>query len=538
MSRILSKILDKYQENLTQITTISYCNYNDDDSTTDSCSSETNLKTEIFLSSPRRHVSGKTELNYNETDFAHVTSLELFNVDVKWSEVFFILKVMPKLKILNLRNNKTLCNFKDQSAFDTSSDATSRLANLVLSDTDSGTESPRPQEITEIAETVPFLDFTKINIKLPQNKFENLETLILNGTKVNFITVAHLARILPNLNTLHLSENSLSYKETTDLNLLPIAVYSHTNLTTLHLSRNKFNNLLDLAPIGDRIFPNLKNLYLGESQSLSDFPESLPRIKIVQLFLKCFSNLNHLSLSDCPIKEWSTLETLGEIKNLENMSISNLPVLKENNNNNKCHSYFSDEFKAIEVNKRKWYLIVAHLPFLKICNRTFITQDERTDAERFCIRYFAHLYNKSNKTPEMGPCIYRKLVEKHGQLEVLAEVDMKPKDEIFVILEFFENDIDKSSEIIGLSTTCKYKLNINKSFEDITKDLCENYFKISLKKGDFNLWRIVSEYEADKGFEGECYSRVIDLKRTKVNMRKKMYQIKDWEDGDLIRLYC
>ena len=142
MSRILTKISEKYQESLTQTSTISYCDYDNDPPPSD----HLDLKIFIASPSPRRHISGCHD------DFQHIQHLELFNVKVVWSEVFRLLKIMPKLVCLNLRMNATLENFYDRDK----------------SQTD-------------------FFDLSEVTVDIPDETFPALETLILNGTNVDFI---------------------------------------------------------------------------------------------------------------------------------------------------------------------------------------------------------------------------------------------------------------------------------------------------------------------------------------------------------------
>ena len=245
-----------------------------------------------------------------------------------------------------------------------------------------------------------------------------------------------------------------------------------------------------------------------------------------------------MSISDCPIKSWSTLEILGEITGLLNFSVSNLPVIDS-------PILFSDEYKAAEVQKRKWYLIVAHMPNIEICNRTPIDEDLRTDAERFCIRYIKKTIREKSENQErelnyfnfLGPSIYRKLLEKHGEVSDLAEINLKPENIFKISIEFY----NENNQII-LSRCCKnYNIDVSKTFEEIKIELCTKIFDIPvLGKRDYQIWRIIREknYDRELDFRDDRLSiRDIANPKSKVSLSKKMYQLSDWEDGFCLRVY-
>lgn len=99
---------------------------------------------------------------------------------------------------------------------------------------------------------------------------------------------------------------------------------------------------------------------------------------------------------------------------------------------------FDSTFKSEEILKRKRYLIIAHLPTVSICNKTPITNEERIDAERFAIRYFAQVFHENTWK---CPSLYRKLTEKHGVLEQVAEVDMRIVNVVEIFIEFVEDGV-------------------------------------------------------------------------------------------------
>merc|ERR1712157_490469 len=173
-------------------------------------------------------------------------------------------------------------------------------------------------------------------------------------------------------------------------------------------------------------------------------------------------------------------EILGEITGLLNFSVSNLPVIDS-------PILFSDEYKAAEVQKRKWYLIVAHMPNIEICNRTPIDEDLRTDAERFCIRYIKKTIREKSENQEkelnyfnfLGPSIYRKLLEKHGEVSDLAEINLKPENIFKISIEFY----NENNQII-LSRCCKnYNRELDFRDEKLSiRDIANPKSKVSLSK--------------------------------------------------------
>ena len=92
--------------------------------------------------------------------------------------------------------------------------------------------------------------------------------------------------------------------------------------------------------------------------------------------------------------------------------------------------------------------MIGHLLELQSLNKTPITEMEREDAERWLIRQFM-----DDTTP---PPIYHTLVAKHGKLDKLVELDMKP-DVTTVSVEISFQDKREQHSINTHHTLKKFK---------------------------------------------------------------------------------
>ena len=136
---------------------------------------------------------------------------------------------------------------------------------------------------------------------------------------------------------------------------------------------------------------------------------SLPLTEIPEVSGDVFPSLNSLYLNDSSLHDWTSLEHLAALSNLSDLSVLNLPLSKD------------------LKEKESRFAVIGRLPELQSLNKSSITETEREDAERW----------QFMDTPSAPP-IYHTLVAKHGMVQRLADVNMKPKVTANVELHFNE----------------------------------------------------------------------------------------------------
>jgi len=434
-------------------------------------------------------------LDFEDT-FGHIESLELVGLsELKWEDMLPVFKIMPNLKELNLQENVTMFDDFDCSKY---------AENLTTTLTENSIEKPSEKTAQNTIEKCPVL---------------NLQKLIITATNVDFLTLTSLLSRLPHLKVLYMSGNKLTVSDTAPLALKTSDFVGSSILTELYLSRNDFTSLLDITPIGDHLFPKLEKLSLSECPNLTDFDINTPRSEITSQFQSAFPNLKNLSISHCPIREWYTIEFLGLLETIEELSIDNLPVFNT--------TQFDSTFNEDEILKRKRYLLIANLPKVKICNRSEISNDERTDAERFAIRYFTKVFETDTWK---CPSLYRKLTEKHGLLEPVAEVDMRPENKVEIFIELVEDGT--------VVHKYEFELDLRLSFEKVQAFVVEKLagFGVSSGASSGGSDVVVSDLRwfVAKHFCPEHNSE-IKKSRSKQVREKKMFKIGNWENGDILR---
>ena len=117
-----------------------------------------------------------------------------------------------------------------------------------------------------------------------------------------------------------------------------------------------------------------------------------------------------MNVSTTKINNWLEVEKLRKFPGLNDLKIQGCPFLDELNR------------------KEKRMMLVARLPNVTVLNGgDMITKLEREDAERAFIRYFLD-------TPEeQRPSRWQELVDIHGLLDPLVNIDLSPDMNIKVI---------------------------------------------------------------------------------------------------------
>ncbi|KAI6188762.1 Coel-1 [Aphelenchoides besseyi] len=163
-----------------------------------------------------------------------------------------------------------------------------------------------------------------------------------------------------------------------------------------------------------RRFPALQTLRLCENE-FDEIHCRCPRTNVH--IAEQLPNLRSLSLNSCSINDWKSIEALAELPNLIDLRIRDVPLFDE---------YDCDT---------KHQLIVPRLRKLQTLNGSLITARFREDCERFFIRY----YQGCNQKPK----VYDSLVNIHGHLERLIELDFTPKEFLRTRVRCDEKNLDR-----------------------------------------------------------------------------------------------
>lgn len=116
-------------------------------------------------------------------------------------------------------------------------------------------------------------------------------------------------------------------------------------------------------------------------------------------------------MSSAKIESWDDIDLLSKFTALKNVRVQNWPLWE------KCDS--------TEHERRQ--LLIARLPSVQVLNGGgTIGSEEREDAERAFIRYYMH------KPETEQPARYKELIKKHGKLDPLVNIDLKPEKKVQV----------------------------------------------------------------------------------------------------------
>ncbi|KAG8583143.1 hypothetical protein GDO81_008297 [Engystomops pustulosus] len=254
-------------------------------------------------------------------------------------------------------------------------------------------------DIVSQLEKLKTLDLSENKISLPSNpsslatSFEKLTVLSLNRTGVTWNEVLHCAVMWPALEELHLASNNITSLER-PVNCLQ-------SLTLLDIANNHIIDGNQLHAIAD--LPRLKQLIL-----------SCNRISILNFTVQhggctnSFASLNSLSVDGNNISQWSFINELNKLRNLQSFNCQNNP--------------FMDSDKNPETIRQ---LIIAKIARLKVLNKTEILPQERKGAELDYRKMFGNEWLKSggNQNADLNkPSLefllehprYSELIEKYG----------------------------------------------------------------------------------------------------------------------------
>nr|CAG4651797.1 EOG090X05JJ [Triops cancriformis] len=318
------------------------------------------------------------------------------------------------------------------------------------------------------------LSFNHLNspVLLPDVKLASLNQLVLNNTHVEWHSIFSLLQLAPNLSELHLSLNDLKCEK-----CLPAWVQPHENVRTVYFNSNYVENRDDLRFL-DRLFPSLEHLYLVDCPvwTLVLGKEEASRLKQERRFIdlaqteleassstsptvvnsptpsvtcvecqsnltsigreeeQIFSRLQHLWISNCHIESWEEVDSLNSWPVLKDLRLLNCPL-----------------FRGYTQHERRQFTI-ARLPKLVKLNGGLISAKEREESERAFIRY----YDSKPEGPKPGK--YHELLEAHGPLCPLVELNLKPQTEVLVLVRWKESQFQKRITVYQTVGEFKSKL--------------------------------------------------------------------------------
>ncbi|XP_064542854.1 tubulin-specific chaperone cofactor E-like protein [Drosophila montana] len=338
-----------------------------------------------------------------------------------WHEVFNILKHMPRIEFLNLSKNQLL------------STPSALLA----------------------APTI------------------NLKNLVLNGTYLDWMCVDALLQNLPVLQELHLSLNNYSAvlldaaeevehsssscqcvpqteNETeTEAEALALTesccslcrarrklTQAHPALKTLHFTGNPIEHWQEICRLG-RLFPSLETLVLAECPIKSLQANAELDSASASECHKYFPCLKLLNLSCAQLNSWADIDELAKYGQLQNLRVKHWPLW--------------ETLECTEHERRQ--LLIARLPNVSMLNGGGkISVDERVDAERAFVRHYM------DKPECERPARYAELLEVHGQLDPLVNVNLKPEKRVKVVFTYNEVSESRFVDIYLTVNDLKVKL--------------------------------------------------------------------------------
>ncbi|KAL1506392.1 hypothetical protein ABEB36_005764 [Hypothenemus hampei] len=333
-------------------------------------------------------------------------------------------------------------------------------------------------EVFGILEHMPRLKFVNlsfnslskpIDISLDK-RWDELRNLVLNSTYVNWKSVQKILDHLPNLEELHLSLNDYNNVNLHDTNTTEcecsenkndncdcqnVALQKkHSVIRILHFTGNPINNWREISKLG-YAFPNLESLVLAKCPIKSlDLNEEESNEGLNTNCNKgsqnglnsnsknespydAFKSLKILNLNSTNLSSWDDIEYLAKFPSLQCVRIQGCPLWESN--------------EYTEYERRQ--LLIARLPNIQTLNGGGgITAEEREAAERAFIRFYM------DKPESDRPERYSELVQIHGKLDPLVNVDLRPEKRVRITFTCGSNSEIKSVDIYRTVSDLKQRL--------------------------------------------------------------------------------
>ncbi|XP_014666607.1 PREDICTED: tubulin-specific chaperone cofactor E-like protein [Priapulus caudatus] len=350
------------------------------------------------------------------------------NVPSMGSGRSLIKAMLEKFQAMNsLNHDESVCKIFISGSPGKREDGEVLIPPVVVMDNQGISEAGSIQEITKLCRGVRELDISynlitdisevmKVVTEMPRLTFLNMSTndlgdfsctdnlpvmpkiryLALNKTRAPWKHIQKLLDLMPNLKELHLS---LVGKST-----VPVSDTCYPSVEHLSFNSNGVTEWAEICKLGD-MFPNLKTLLVADNP-ISNFQ---PEDRIATSFPRVTS----LCVIGTAITEWEDIDRLRNFPVLVEVQISGVPLV--------------EDLEEIE----QWQLPIARLPDITTFNKSKITDDERETCERAFIRNYTDNDHKPDR--------YYELEQKHGKLDALADVNLKPKMVATVRLKY-ENE--------------------------------------------------------------------------------------------------
>lgn len=302
-------------------------------------------------------------------------------------------------------------------------------------------------EVVNILSAFPRLTFLNLSNNLLRKPLElnttkhskyNMKKLVLNGNRLSWETVLRLTNLLGSLEELHVSANCLEDPSG--------IIFKHDRLKFLYLSCNPLSDF-DLIT-RNLIYhcPRLQFLSLSECP-VHTIPELQGKV----------ANLQSLNVSTTALNSWTQVDKLRNYPALSDLRIQGCKFL--------------GEYTAYE----RRMMLIARLPNIKVLNGgDTISKLEREDAERAFIRYFLD-------TPEdERPSRFQELVEVHGLLDPLVNIDLTP--EVNILVKIHHGESCREERISVRQTVKNFKLCIQSMFSIAPSNMRLYYYDQEMSK--------------------------------------------------------
>ncbi len=229
-------------------------------------------------------------------------------------------------------------------------------------------------EVYKIARSMPNLRFINLsendlsecnNIEnLENHRIENIKSLVLNNTRIPWFALHTLLDSMPCIDDLHLSLNNYSSVELNSKQIYP-------NIRHLYISGNpELRNWEDIKKLV-RTFPCLEGLTMADC-NISTIPEDA---------ISYLPNIQSLNITNWPIKSWDCLERLNRMPKLLKLRCQGLDILSQ-----------------IDGSEGRRHHLIARLPNIQRLNGSEISEDERVFAEKAFLRWY--VINEAQEKPQ------------------------------------------------------------------------------------------------------------------------------------------
>lgn len=253
-------------------------------------------------------------------------------------------------------------------------------------------------------------------------QWPSLNTLCLNGSYISLEMIVELLKKTPNLEELQICSNNYS-TITIDSN------FQHSKLKRIYISKNNLTEWKSICRLG-YLFPHLQTLIASENP-LESFRTDEHQIE------HCLPYLQTLSVDQVRITEWNDIIELTKLPSLHALRIHSAPLLK---------LYRKDE---------RFFLLLGYMKSLIKLNGSDITANERETSERRFIRYYSQRDDKPQR--------YFELTSKHGHLQPLVDIKIRPAYLIQVRLIYNQTTIEKELDV--RQTVQQFKKYLHESFQ-------------------------------------------------------------------------